>query len=92
MKKTPPPVAVSKIDKKLEQYTHALEVKFLLRFLFYFVNTINESLNAGWTSTNRRPSSSQVLVTFSNPQKRSGSFTEGKNSTSADREEAYGGK
>nr|XP_020443978.1 caldesmon, smooth muscle-like [Monopterus albus] len=26
MKKTPSPVAVSKIDKKLEQYTHALEV------------------------------------------------------------------
>ncbi|XP_042347097.1 LOW QUALITY PROTEIN: non-muscle caldesmon-like [Plectropomus leopardus] len=26
IKKTPPPVAVSKIDKKLEQYTHALEV------------------------------------------------------------------
>ncbi|KAG7242746.1 hypothetical protein INR49_020121 [Caranx melampygus] len=25
-KKSPPPVAVSKIDKKLEQYTHALEV------------------------------------------------------------------
>lgn len=25
-KKTPSPVAVSKIDKKLEQYTHALEV------------------------------------------------------------------
>ncbi|KAM9367029.1 uncharacterized protein ABDE67_005992 [Symphorus nematophorus] len=26
IKKTPPPVPVSKIDKKLEQYTHALEV------------------------------------------------------------------
>lgn len=87
VKKTPPPVAVSKIDKKLEQYTHALEVMCL-----------GGSSLILWTpTTNGLPFSShhcvqEALVTFSNPQRRSGSFTEGKTSTRANSVEAYGGK
>ncbi len=34
------PVAVSKIDKKLEQYTHALKVKTLLSLISFFYSLI----------------------------------------------------
>lgn len=36
MKRTSLPVPVSKIDKKLEQYTHALEVSWILTLLAFF--------------------------------------------------------
>lgn len=52
IKKTLPPVAVSKIDKKLEQYTHALEVNPLLSVGFLLFNLSNNQVNPGSTSTN----------------------------------------
>lgn len=57
IKKTLPPVPVSKIDKKLEQYTHALEVKphcvtIIWIFFFPLIDLSNTQIDPDSMSTN----------------------------------------